>query len=116
MSNKEELDKARCPYIEIFENNLRAINDSKPINDLIMVWFKQSVDEIVKTNCADLEVDLLQTVKWLHEAEKKVEELKRSNAMLEDIFIEIEDELSDHISHETLDKVKKVNQNRIDEL
>jgi len=31
------------PYREIFENNLRAINDRKSINNLIMVWVDQSV-------------------------------------------------------------------------
>ena len=46
------------PYREIFENNLRRINDSKNVNDLILLWFDQSVDEIV------------------NEKDKQIEELK----------------------------------------
>jgi len=44
MENKESNWKG-SPYREIFENNLRSINDRKSINNLIMVWVDQSVNE-----------------------------------------------------------------------
>lgn len=34
-------------FREIFENNLRAINDSKNTNDLIMTWFDQCVEQML---------------------------------------------------------------------
>ena len=66
MENKESNWKG-SPYREIFENNLRQINDRESINNLIMVWVDQSVNEH--------NAELLERYKRMEEALKGVDRL-----------------------------------------
>ena len=43
------------PFHEIFENNLRAISDNKNRNDLIVVWFRQSMEQYAQAKVEDLQ-------------------------------------------------------------
>ena len=63
------LEEQANPYREIFENNLRRINDSKNTNDLIMLWFDQSVEQIVGNSLTPqpikVDADILRAAKIL---------------------------------------------------
>ena len=45
------------PYREMFENNLRQLNDSKNINNAIMIFFDKSVEQIVNTSIDKIKAD-----------------------------------------------------------
>jgi len=90
MENKESNWKG-SPYREIFENNLRSINDRKSINNLIMVWVDQSVNEH--------NAELLERYKRLDKSNKRLK-------LIHELFIgKVVDELGFEKTTELLKRV-----------
>ena len=53
MEKEKKAELKDSPYREMFENQLRALNDKQITNDLLMTLFDQSVEQMILTATSD---------------------------------------------------------------